>query len=521
MEMLFADEAPTPLPTANQLTQKPWCVLMVDDDEEVHTVTRLALRNFDFQGQQLELVSAYSGREGRAIFESRNDIALAIVDVVMETEHAGLDLVRYVRNTQENNLTRLVMRTGQPGQAPQDQVIRDYDIDDYKEKTEMTIQKLRTLLYSKLRAYRDLCVIEEQRDGLTRVLRASERVQNAESLTLFATAVLEQLTSLLRLDISALYCTVLPSCEAKQQASRTLAATGEYVKYSTGTQFEDLPQVVADRFRQVLNARAPMHFDDAYVVFSSGDRGGSNLLYVTHAATLGRLDRQLLEIYTQSVAVTFENINLQDDLRETQKELVYILADAVEARSKETGAHVKRVALGSELLARLVGLPDELVTLIKHASPLHDIGKVAIPDAILHKPGKLDHEEWAHMQKHAQFGLDILQRSDRPLMKLGAEIAITHHEKWDGTGYPNRLKGEAIPIAGRITALIDVFDALGSKRSYKSAWNSDSVVAHIQAGAGTQFDPALVALLLENLDAFHALREQYPDPAPDAESMHD
>jgi response regulator RpfG family c-di-GMP phosphodiesterase len=511
MEMLFADEVPPQIIAASPSLKAGWCVLMVDDDEEVHNVTRLALRNFDFQGQKLELLSAYSGIEGRAIFESRNDIALAIVDVVMETDHAGLDLVRYVRNNLENHRTRLVMRTGQPGQAPQDQVIREYDIDDYKEKTEMTIQKLRTLLYSKLRAYRDLCVIEEQRDGLTRVLRATEKVQTAESLTLFATAVLEQLTSLLHLDISALYCTVLPSSLARMQSSRTLAATGEYVKYSTGTQFEDLPTVVADRFQKVLDAKAPLHFDDAYVVYSAGDRGASNLLYVTHSSTLGKLDRQLLEIYTQSVAVTFENMNLQEDLRETQKELVYILADAVEARSKETGAHVKRVALGSEMLARLCGLPEVQVMLIKHASPLHDIGKVAIPDAILHKAGKLDANEWALMQKHAQFGLDILQRSDRPLMKLGAEIAITHHEKWDGSGYPNGLIGDAIPIAGRITALIDVFDALGSQRSYKAAWSDDSVVEHIKAGSGIQFDPALVELLIANLNDFQLLRLQYPD----------
>ena len=511
MEMLFADEAPVPISDAFSVRKQSWCVLMVDDDEEVHTVTRLALRNFDFQGQELELLSAYSGEGGRAIFESRDDIALAIIDVVMETEHAGLDLVHFVRNKLENHRTRLVMRTGQPGQAPQDQVIREYDIDDYKEKTEMTIQKLRTLLYSKLRAYRDLCVIEEQRDGLTRVLRATEKLQTSESLTLFATAVLEQLTSLLHLNISALYCTVLPSNLARQQASRTLAATGEYVKYSTGTHFEDLPLNVAERFKSVLQAKAPMHFDDAYVVYSAGDRGASNLLYVTHATTLGKLDRQLLEIYTQSVAVTFENMNLQEDLRETQKELVYILADAVEARSKETGAHVKRVALGCEMLARLCGLPDEQVTLIKHASPLHDIGKVAIPDAILHKPEKLDAQEWAMMQKHAQFGLDILQRSDRPLMKMAAEIAVTHHEKWDGTGYPHGLRGEAIPLAGRITALIDVFDALGSKRSYKGAWPDALVIEHIQAGSGTQFDPALVEMLVSNLHDFQALRLLYPD----------
>lgn len=509
--MMFADETPESPDAAAKPVAPPWCVLIVDDEIEVHTVTRLALRGFEFQGKSLELLSAQSAQQGKEFFEARSDIALAIIDVVMETEHAGLDLVHYVRNTLENHRTRLVLRTGQPGQAPEDQVIREYDIDDYKEKTELTIQKLRTLFYSKLRAYRDLCVIEEQRDGLSRVLNATAQVQNASSLTVFASAVLSQLTSLLHLDHSALYCMVLPANGRGPREARTLAATGDFVQYSTGERFSDLPPLVAQRFQQVLNDQVAQHFDDAYVMVTPAENGSSNLLYVNHARSLDKMDRQLLEIYTQSVAVTFENMNLQEELQETQKELVYILADAVEARSKETGAHVKRVALCSEVLARLCGLPEDQVMLIKHASPLHDIGKVAIPDAILHKPGKLDPTEWELMQKHAQFGLDILQRSNRPLMRKGAEIAVSHHERWDGAGYPNGLAGEAIPLAGRITALIDVFDALGSRRSYKAPWPDSSVTDLILQERGRQFDPALVDLLIANLETFRALRQQFPD----------
>lgn len=512
--MLFADEDDIPdvkhKPAAAPAA--PWCVLLVDDDAEVHTVTKLALRGFSFQGRGLELLSATSGAQGLEIFQQRNDIALAIVDVVMESEHAGLDLVHAVRNQLDNHRTRLVLRTGQPGQAPEDKIIREYDIDDHKEKTELTLQKLRTLLYSKLRAYRDLCVIESQRDGLARVMEATAMVQNTSSLPVFASAVLSQLTSLLQLDHSALYCVVLPSQEpGSQRESRTLAATGDFVQYRTGQSFAELPPAVAERFQAVLEQKKAQHFDDAYVMYTPSDQGGDNLLYVNHARTLDKMDRQMLELYTQSVAITFQNMNLQEDLQETQKELVYILADAVEARSKETGAHVKRVALCSEVLARLYGLPEDEVMLIKHASPLHDIGKVAIPDAILHKPGKLDATEWQTMQSHAQFGLDILQRSSRPLMKIGALIAISHHERWDGSGYPNGLAGEAIPIAGRITALIDVFDALGSHRSYKEAWSQEAIAAEIEKERGKQFDPRLVDLLLANLETFQSVRAQYPD----------
>lgn len=511
MDLIFADEESPSADSLKKAPKKPWCILLVDDDAEVHAVTRLALKGFEFQGSALELLSAHSGRAGRDIFNSRDDIALAIVDVVMETDHAGLDLVHYVRNTLKNHRTRLVMRTGQPGQAPEDRVIREYDIDDYKEKTELTIQKLRTLLYSKLRAYRDLCIIEYQRDGLARVLNATAMVQTAESLTVFASAVLDQLTSLLHLDRSALYCIIFPNADSGEHETKTIAATGDFVQYSTNQACSNLPEIVSQRFKEVFDKKSGQHFDDAYVLYTHAKNGGGNLLYLKHATELGTLDQQLLEIYTQSVAITFDNINVQEDFRETQKELVYTLAEAVEARTQITGAHVKRVALACEILARLYGLPEAQTLLIKDASPLHDIGKLAIPDAILLKTSKLDADEWGLMRQHAQFGLDILKRSNRALMKLAAEIALSHHERWDGSGYPNGLAGTDIPISGRITALADVFDSLGSRLSYKEPWSPEMVVQALRGGSGQQFEPALVDLLLTHLDAFTALRLQFPD----------
>ena len=508
----FSDHAPgQPQPSALPSDKPSWCVLLVDDDAEIHGITRLALRGFEFQNRPLELLSAHSAAEAREIFAQRHDIALALVDVVMETEHAGLDLVRYLREDCNNRLTRLVLRTGQAGQAPEDRVIREYDIDDYKEKTELTTQKLRTLLYSMLRAYRDLCVIEEQRRGLSKVLEASAKVQNAATLKLFSSTVLEQLTSLLHLNRSALYCMVLPGAGNGERETRTLAATGEFVRYQPGSSFEVLPEEVGSRFQQVLAEQRSLHFDDAYVMYMQGERGGANLLYVTHVEPLSDLDRQLLEIYIHNVALTFENINLMEDLQETSKELVCTLADAVEARSKETGAHVQRVALICEQLASLIGLDEREVLMIKHASPLHDIGKVAIPDAILHKPGKLDEQEWAIMQKHVDYGVSILQRSKRDLMRMGAVIAGNHHERWDGAGYPQGLAGEAIPLAGRIVALADVFDALGSRRSYKEPWPDDRIRELIASERGRQFDPQLVDLLLDHYEDFRRIRERFPD----------
>lgn len=494
-----------------QKLAKPWRVLLVDDDEQMHQITKLALSGFTFQDRKLDLISALSGCEARKILESNSDIAIALIDVVMETEHAGLDLVQYIREDLNNHLIRLVLRTGQAGQAPEDVVIQEYEIDDYKEKTELTTQKLRTLLYSMLRAYRDLCLIDEQKEGLSLVIKASANVQNTTTLKAYATAVLQQVTSLLKLEASAFYGVVQPEPNGEESRALTIAATGGYVNSYDECAYERLPDIVSERCKNAVTNQSSQSYDDAYVFFMSDERGVNNLLYININSELSELDKQLLEIYMNNIGLTFENLNLLEDLKETAKELVYNLANAVEARSKETGAHVQRVALVSEQLAILYGLSDFDCLMIKQSSPLHDVGKVAIPDSILHKPGKLTPEEWHIMQKHVEYGVDILSRSKRKLILVAKDIAAYHHEKWDGTGYPNQLSGENIPISGRITALADVFDALGSKRSYKQPWSSEDIRQEIALQRGKHFEPKLVDLMLDNWTLFTSIRDNHPD----------
>lgn len=490
---------------------KPWQVLLVDDDEQIHQITQIALSGFTFQSRKLELLSALSAKEAKQVLQDNPDIALALIDVVMETEHAGLDLVEYIRRECSNKNIRLVLRTGQAGQAPEDKVIQQYEIDDYKEKTELTTQKLRTLMYSMLRSYRDLCLIEEQKQGLKRVIQASAQVQNTTTLKAYAESVLNQLTSLLKLPASGFYCVVRPKADGTATYALTLAAIGGFVDLSSECDFSHLPDEVAQRCQQVLNNQRSENFHDAAILYMLDSRGAENLLYINLLEELREADVQLLEIYMQNIALTFNNLNLQLDLRETSKELVYNLANAVEARSKETGAHVQRVSLIAEKLAELCGLPEQEVYMIKNGSPLHDVGKVAIPDSILHKPGKLTADEWEIMKKHVDYGVEILSKSNRPLIVKAKEIAASHHEKWDGSGYPNGLVGEQIPISGRITALADVFDALGSKRSYKEPWSEDDIKNELTSQNGKHFDPNLVNLLIENWEYFIAIREQYPD----------
>ncbi|MFT7194839.1 MAG: response regulator RpfG family c-di-GMP phosphodiesterase, partial [Rheinheimera aquimaris] len=233
--------------------------------------------------------------------------------------------------------------------------------------------------------------------------------------------------------------------------------------------------------------------------------------YVSKGSKLEQTDHQLLSYFSHNIAIAYENIRLRELMRESQRELAYILGEAVEKRSKETGSHVKRVANYSYLLAIHYGLTEYEAEKIKLASPLHDLGKIAIPDHILNKPGKHDAAEWAIMQQHAELGYQILQHSTNEIMQMGAIIAHQHHEKWNGKGYPQGLAKDDIHIAGRITALADVFDALGSDRCYKKAWPLPDIIELIRQERGQQFDPALADILLNNLDDFLAIRDAYPD----------
>ena len=206
-----------------------------------------------------------------------------------------------------------------------------------------------------------------------------------------------------------------------------------------------------------------------------------------------------------------EIISLHQELEDTQKEIIYKMGEIGETRSKETGNHVKRVAEYSKLLAILYGLSEEEAEILKLASPMHDIGKVGIPDNVLKKPGKLDSDEWEIMKTHAEIGYEMLKHSTRPILKTASIVAYEHHEKWNGSGYPKGLKGEDIHIFGRITAVADVFDALGSDRCYKKAWELDRILELFREESGKHFDPKLVKLFLDNLDSFLHIRDRFKD----------
>jgi len=221
----------------------------------------------------------------------------------------------------------------------------------------------------------------------------------------------------------------------------------------------------------------------------------------------------LAATYTGEVLKTAQ---MQEEIEATQREVILTMAEAGELRSKETGQHVKRVSEYCRLFAEKHGLSEAETEVLKLSSPMHDIGKIAIPDAVLLKPAKLNEAEWLIMKTHSTLGYDMLNHSERRLLKAAATIAWQHHERWNGTGYPCGLRGEKIHIYGRITALADVFDALGSDRDYKKAWEDERIVKLFEEERGEHFDPDLARIFLENFDAFVRIRNTYKDEATES-----
>ncbi|RMH01925.1 MAG: HD domain-containing protein [Aquificota bacterium] len=222
-------------------------------------------------------------------------------------------------------------------------------------------------------------------------------------------------------------------------------------------------------------------------------------------------DLEILTLLGGFAGAYIENQALTEEIKKAHEETITRLSYAAEYKDPETYNHILRIGLFSELMAKKLGFDEKYCYNIRLAAPMHDIGKLGIPDAILLKKGKLEGEEWEVMKKHTIIGYNILKGSDSDLLKLAAVIALEHHEKWDGTGYPYGKKGEEINIAARITAIADVFDALTSKRPYKPAWSVEEATKYMKELKGRHFDPNLLDLFFENLDEVLSIKERYKD----------
>jgi len=508
-ELFFADEPET----SPSRSVPGWTLLIVDDEEEVHVITRMVLEGMTFSGKGLNFLSAYSAHEAREILRSRRDIAVILLDVVMETGQAGLELVEFIRTELGNRLVRIILRTGQPGQAPEREVITRYDINDYKHKTELTAQKLFSTVTTAIRSYHDLHIIAKSRQGLELIIASTKGLFRRGSMELFAKGVLDQMSSLLRVNEDCLF---LHSSSGFAAAVRdgdiaVLAGTGEFAHCGG-----DEPSCVLDGgvtrvLQQAIQERRGIFSEDSFVQYFRSRRGSENLLFFRLDHSLNPFERRLIQVFSGNVAIALDNMQLNMELVHSQKEIIFTLGECVESRSKETANHVRRVSECCRVLAGLLGFDEQDVDLVRLASPMHDVGKIGISDSILLKPGKLTVEEFEVMKTHTRIGHHIFKGSTRPIMQAAAVIAFEHHERWNGEGYPRGLAGESIHPFGRMVCLIDVFDSLLSRRVYKEPWPLEETRDFILRERERMFDPRMVDALMRQWDVFVAIRQQFPD----------
>jgi response regulator RpfG family c-di-GMP phosphodiesterase len=483
----------------------------VDDEPDIHDITKLTLSRFRLDGRALCFLHAYNGEQAKQVLARESDIALVFLDVVMEKEDSGLEVARWMRQDLDNQFTRIVLRTGQPGQAPEERVIVDYDINDYKEKTELDRTKLFTTTFAALRAYRDIMKVEDARrvqqnyrEGLERVIAASAHIFQQRNLKDFASGLLQQVVALLRLEKSMLLRLKAASVITGESQYEVLARIGDIEGDVIGAEL--MAQLDDARRNRISKLQG-----DTYVGYFPNNSGKASLLVLEGVEEISEIDAQLLEVFCSGVAIAFDNILLNQEITDTQAELILRLGDVVESRSNEAGNHVRRMSQICHLLAQESGLSEDETAVLMHAAPMHDIGKIATPDAVLLKPGKLTPEEWEVMKQHPTVGLQILDGSQRPILKAAAVIAHQHHEKYDGTGYPQGLRGEDIHPYARIVAVADVFDALSHERCYKAAWPVEKVTEYLREVAGHHLDPYYVGLLIKNMDKAVAVNRNWPD----------
>ncbi|MBY6265861.1 DUF3369 domain-containing protein [Azospirillum sp. 412522] len=549
-DLVFLDDAgPEGVSTGEEPPGSRWTMLIVDDEPEVHSITKLVLSDFAYKGRKARFLSAHSAAEARRILARETDIALILLDVVMETEDAGLQLVHHIREELRNRNVRIILRTGQPGQAPERAVILDYDINDYKAKTQLTAQQLFTTTVAALRSYEDIVAIDANRRGLEKIIEASSSLFRARSMKLFAAGVLTQLSGLIGVGPDAILCVQRGGAGAGSGSSDglyVLAGSGRFETLINEPAAGHVDPAVLATVTACLERRTHAYAGDHCTLYIRTPNDRETVVYLRSNRPLSELDRNLIEVFCGKISVGFDNLHHYEQLYRAQQGTLAALADlaergrdalspdgsAVEAavETAEGGRFRRslRIAAITERIARRLhadglfpeSLDESMLEIIGLAAILHDIGNAAVDPAILSKPGPLDPAERNAMQVHTLAGATLLNQAshlaDHLLtggpthLHLGASVARWHHENWDGTGYPDGRTGAAIPLCARIVAVADAYDAMTRDRPYRPALDRELAVDEIRRLAGQRFDPTVV-------DAFLAVLPEIDPPASGAD----
>ncbi|MGH8809348.1 MAG: DUF3369 domain-containing protein, partial [Noviherbaspirillum sp.] len=313
-DLVFLDETVIPPDTPEQRAAKRvWRVMIVDDDTDVHSATTFALSNLEMQHRPLEFVHAYSAAEARELLMHEKDIAVILLDVVMEQEDSGLQLVRHIREALGLTEVRIILRTGQPGYAPEIDAIRDFDINDYKTKSELTRIKLYTTVTAAIRSYEQICAINAGRRGLDRIVRASTELMALHGLNNFAAGAIAQIPKLLNFDTDGLFC-VRERDGSHESEPQVIAAAGNFAGMMNTTVHERRDARIADALKLSLKQRGNIYGKDFAALYLGGDASRDYAAFFNTRAPLDAIDRQLLEVFIRNIAVGLDNVLLVNRL---------------------------------------------------------------------------------------------------------------------------------------------------------------------------------------------------------------
>lgn len=489
---------------------QPWKILVVENDQKNQDLSLCALDQIDFFGRTVEPIMTHSTSEARQWLKQEPNIAIALINLTLEHERSGLELVEYIRHELGNAHMRLIIRTTLTDHIPEHELIDRYDIDGCVHKGVRSRHHLYTTIRTALKSYRDIMTLEINCENLEKTLTATPTLYLADKdcFQKYSKDILIQI---------ATFC-LLPDEPPETAADGFIlsfhraggqlwAGLGKFSNPTT-----DLPsnsnasklirhctRIIRER-REPLAGEVPEHA----LLMPLGEENSPpvGLIYLEHTAHLTDHDHQLIRILLHRLTSALENLRLHEEIKQANHESLYMLAQAADYKDQNTGEHIHRMSKQVRLLAMEMGIPEEQAVEMGEVSILHDIGKLGLPDSILQKNGPLTDHERELMQQHPLIGANILHK--HPGFKQAAEIALNHHERWDGKGYPYGLSGTQIPLAARIVAVVDVFDALRHERPYKRAWPLSECLDALRSDAGHQFDS-------EAVDAFLRLYQKEGD----------
>ena len=505
-DFLFADEADAGVAAKKE----PWKVIIADDELDVHVATKLVLKEFSFRDRNIEFIDAYTGQEACDMLRQHPDAAVMFLDVVMETDDAGLRAVKRIREELGNKMVRIILRTGQPGHAPEDEVILNYDINDYKAKSEMTAKKLFTSVVAALRSFQDLATIESSRRGLVKVLDAASSM-DFRSRSLFVSGLLMQLGSLL--DIGEDDLVLIRRGDAGGDDS-IMAAAGSYDPF-VGEPVKDVfDEETVALVTKVLTSGAT-HVDGKRSIYQVPLPNLCDVaIYVGGAKTISETELALIDVFCLKIVLAYENYEFVEQSRCDQNAEIALLTRLSSHASYLSVAYVtNRGRLSRDITAKMKEtgsrelIENRLPEVIERAAMLADIGNYAIPVTTLEKAGPLSADELALVRTHPELGAALLKEvldevTGGRVAGLAQQIVLSHHECFDGSGYPHKLAGAAIPLSGRIVAVADCYMALTSERPWRKAFSHVDAVTMIKQEAGKKYDPSVVKSFVAVSDAY-------------------